>query len=233
MNCLDFRRQKLADPRRLSDEARSHVASCAACAAYAAEVDETERALDRAFDVGVPEGLADRMLFESARPRRPWRLWALAASVALVVAVSLFSFDSAKDRNRYARLAIEHVVMEPESLSSLRNADAQAFRKVVAQFGGTVKEMPGTIRYIRLCPMEDGMGWHVVLDTPQGLVTLLLVPGKPLRKAQSASAEGWSAVAQPAARGYYAVVTGSASASAYAVRMLDECIDWGGGKVAS
>ncbi len=116
--------------------------------------------------------------------------------------------------------------MEPESLTTVRNADAEAFRAAVQYFGGTLKEMPGKIRYIRLCPVEDGVGWHIVFDTPHGLATLILVPGKKLARSEMASTGGWNALARPVRGGYYAIVTASAETTTRFEQMLRECIVW-------
>jgi len=226
MNCLEFRRCKLADPRRLPEEARAHVSGCPSCAAFAREVDETERELERALAVPVPEGLADRALLHARAPRRAWRRWALAASVLAALALGAFQFARQDQPALYAHLAIEHVVMEPQSFTTVRNADADAFRAVVQEFGATLKEIPGTIRYIRLCPVEGGYGWHVVFETPAGLATLLLVPGKHLPATQSASAAGWNALVRPVRGGYYAIVTPSADATSRFDRMIRDCILW-------
>lgn len=228
MNCLELRRAKLADPRRLPPEAQAHLAACAACAAFAREVDESEQDLERALSVGVPDGLADRLVFHSLRPRRAWRAWALAASIAVAAALGfLVAALMQKPDDTYARLAIEHVVMEPESLTTTRNADPQAFRKVVEEFGAQLAALPGEVRYVRLCPVGDGMGWHVVFETPQGLVTLLLVPGQKLPGVETASAVNLSALARPVRGGYYAVITASASATAVFDKALRESILWG------
>jgi hypothetical protein len=226
MNCLEFRREKLADPRRLAPETNAHASGCPACAAFAREVDESERALDRALMVRVPEGLADRIIFQSRRPRAAWRAWALAATVLVAVALGFYSWERQAKANEYARLAIEHVVTEPESLAVMRNPDADAFRAVVQNFGGSVKDMPGRIRYIRLCPFGDSFAWHVVIETPEGLATLFLVPGKNPPALQAASVDGWSAVVEPTRRGYYAIVTSSSSATSRFVKRLRDCIVW-------
>ena len=228
MNCLEFRREKLADPRRLSSEARSHADGCPTCAAFAREVDEAEPALDRALRTPVPEGLAERIIFRSRRPRPAWRAWALAASLVVALAVGFFLGTSRQpgQADIYARLAIEHVVMEPESLSTISAADAQGFQAAIQTFGGNVKELPGKIRYVRLCPVEDGYGWHVVFETPQGLATLILVPGKRLPRLETASAGGWNALARPVRGGYYAIVTKSPDATSEFERMLRDCIVW-------
>jgi len=225
MNCLEFRRHKLADPRRVPEEARAHATGCAACAAFASEVDEKETELERALAVPVPEGLAERAILRARTPLRAWRRWALAATVLIGVALAAMRLFPHHE-SQYARLAIEHVVMEPESFTTVRNADAGAFRAVVQEFGAQLEEMPGTIRYIRLCPVEGGYGWHIVFDTPQGLATLLLVPGKRLPAAEAASTARWSALARPVHGGYYAVVAPTPEATARFDKMLRECIRW-------
>jgi hypothetical protein len=226
MNCLDFRRHKLSDPGRLPEEARAHAAACPACSAFARDVDPRERELERALAVPVPDGLAERSILRSRRPHRAWQRWALAATVLLALAIGASLPLLRKDPELYARLAIEHVAMEPESFTAAGPADAEAFRSVVQNFGATLKEMPGTIRYMRLCPVEDGFGWHIVFDTPEGAATMILVPGKRLAAPQSASKGSWSALARPVRGGYYAVITPSMAATASFDRMLRGAIVW-------
>ena len=84
MNCIDFHRAKLAHPRHLPAAAHEHAAQCAACAAFARSVDESERDLERSLATPVPDGLAERILLgvQARRPAR--RRWALAATVRSV-----------------------------------------------------------------------------------------------------------------------------------------------------
>ena len=227
MNCLDFHREKLADPRRLSSAAQAHAAQCAACGAFAQSVDEGERDLEHVLAVPAPDGLADRALLR-ARGRRPaWRVWALAASVALVVALgAMLSLHAPSFQQQLARQAIEHVEMEPESFSTLNAPDAAALAELIRVSGGTLKAPLGTVRYVQLCPMDKGTGLHIVFDTPEGLATLLIVPGQSLRRLEHAASGGWAALARPAGHGHYAVVTPSAQKSAAIDRLVRERIDW-------
>jgi len=226
MNCLDFHREKLADPRRVSAAGQVHAQSCAACAAFARSVDDAENELERSLATPVPDGLADRVLLHAGGVRRlTWRAWGLAAMLLLALAVGLASRHDLTGQE-FARLAIEHVAMEPESLTTMRNADPAAFRSLIESFGGTLKAPLERIRYVRLCPLEEGMGWHIVFDTSEGLATLILVPDKPLRSMQTASTKGWSALVRPAGNGYYAIVTASSAATARIDRLMSERIDW-------
>jgi len=228
MNCLEFRREKLADPRRLADAARAHASGCAACAAFALEVDAAERDLERALEAPVPEGLAERILFRSRTPRRSWHAWAVAASVlaAFVVGFQVGVSRQTGDDAVYARLAIEHVSMEPESLASAQSMDAKAFQTIVQTFGGTLKQLPGRMVYFECCPEEDGIVWHAVFQTEQGLATLILVPGKRPPHPETAATARWNALAEPVRGGYYAIVTGSPAATAGFEKTLRASVVW-------
>jgi hypothetical protein len=226
MNCLEFHREKLADPRRLSDAALAHARQCHACAAFAAGVDEAERDLEATLSVPVPDGFADRMILASReRQPRPRVLWALAASLALAVAIGI-SWVAFQPAEAYARLAIEHVAHEPDFLTAIDRPDPDAFRRVVDNFGGRLNVSLGDIRTMKLCPVEEGVGWHLVLETPEGLATLILVPGKKLARAQRASLDGWNALARPARGGYYVVVTPSDEATTRVDRLVRDRVDW-------
>lgn len=225
MNCLEFHRAKLADPRRLAPEAKSHAAQCAACAAFATSVDDAERDLERAVSVAVPEGLADRALLRVRGGARAWRPWALAASVVLVIAFGVAALLREPAPGAQARLAIQHVAAEPDSLTLL-DRDARELEDFIRASGGRVKQPLGKLRYAKLCPVENGTGWHIVFETPEGPATLFLVSGQTLPAAQRASSGDWNALARPTGRGYYAVVTPSAQQTAYVDRMIRERIDW-------
>lgn len=230
MNCLEFRREKLADPRRLAPEAAAHLGKCAACRGFAAEVDENEARLAAALAVPVPEGLAERIILRRKTGTRfSPRLWAMAAAVLLTLA---FGFQQWRDffSQDYARLAIEHVMHEPESFTTTRLADPQLFRTVMESFGGELQGSLGKIRYMKLCPVPEGTGWHIVFETEQGeLATLILIPAKRLR-AQSAQATvgGWTALARPGGQGYYAVITNSPDTLGQVDELVRRRVRWRG-----
>ena len=227
MNCLEFRRLKLADPRRLPEEARSHANGCAGCLAFARSMDESEAALERALAVAVPEGLADRILLRQSGQRRAgWKALALAASIVLAVAAGVIAMNWDDDSGNQARLAIEHVLDEPQSLTTRYNADPERFAEIVRELGGSVREPIGTVRYIKRCPVEQGSGWHVVFETPQGLATLILVPDRPITTASTASLGRWTARVEPIRGGYYALVTDSAESNSAANKLIKQRIGW-------
>lgn len=227
MNCLEFRREKLAEPRRSSDAARSHAQECANCAAFSRSVDESDAELLRAMAVSVPEGLADRVLLRSGRAKfQAWRGWALAASIVVGIG-SAAIFFAAPPSDAHARLAITHVIDEPESFTTEYHGDAQAFAVALRSVGASVRAPLGKLRYVKLCPWENGTSaWHVVFETPQGLATLIVVADERVRSKSDARVNGWSARIQPVRRGFYAVVTSSPAMTGRVDDILRTRINW-------
>ena len=230
MNCLEFRREKLADPRRLSREALAHMGECAACRGFAIEVNENEERIATALEVPVPEGLTERIILRrktGARSGFSPRLWALAATVVLTFA---FGFQQWKDAGsqEYARLAIEHVMHEPESFTTTRSADPELFRRVMHTFGGEMQASLGKVRYMKLCPVPEGTGWHIVFETEDGkLATLILIPAKRMKTdAEQAQVGGWNAVARPGGQGFYAVITDSPDTLGKVDELVRQRVRW-------
>jgi hypothetical protein len=226
-NCMDFRREKLADPQRISAAARAHEGSCPLCQAFARRIDNNEARIARVLQVPTPDGLSDRVIMGVTHGRaQPWRLFALAATVVMSFGVGLQLWREGP-QHEYARFAIEHVMHEPESFTEHRLADPAEFRYVLARFGAELEAPVGKVRYMKLCPVPEGTGWHIVIDTPKGMVTLLLVPGqKPGGQHLDASMHGSVAKAVPAGQGYYALVADSQQTLDAAADMFKTRLRW-------
>jgi hypothetical protein len=226
MNCLDFRREKLADPRRLSGGAQAHFEGCASCTAFSGEIDETDAQLAKAFSVRVPEGLADRILLARHRTAGPrWVPWALAAGFIMAVAIA-WNPITEPSAEQIARRAIDHVLMEPGFLTVVQRGAPAALQAAVEEFGGRVKEPIGQVRLVKVCPEGEGRARHIVLETPEGLATVILVPHKRVISAATANANGLSAMVQPAPRGHYVIVAASQTATASVDWLIRNRVEW-------
>lgn len=228
--CLQLRHEKLADPKRLSHAAQLHLQQCLSCQAFASRIDKMENHITDVLNVPVPEGLSERILLrESSRPSAPkfaWRAWALAASVVLTLALSYYEFYAAVMNPNLAHEAIAHVIHEPESFTDHRLADPKNFDTVLASFGGHVAREFATVRFMKLCPVPGGTGWHIVMDTEYGMVTLLLMPGKHNAEEQRVHEGSLTAITKSRGQGYYAVVADNAQALKMITDALEKDVRW-------
>lgn len=213
MNCLEARRELTADPRRVGQEVVKHLDGCPRCAAYRSELLARDDELAAALRVPVPEGLADRVLLRQgfAQPRAPRRL-ALAAALLVALGVSGM-LGVQRWQQAPAREAIALVVEEePHLLLANRRGDASVLAEALAATGLSLSGEGVRVSYTGVCPFRGTHAHHVVLETPFGKATLLIVPDQPLRSTVIADAEGLAALAAPARQGSFSLVAESRDA---------------------
>jgi hypothetical protein len=233
MECLTFRRTKLAAPHSASPELAEHVSSCEPCAAFARELETFEQRLQQAARVEVPDGLAEqiilrhrrhgrlryavdsvRRMLSSAAERRGGPLLAYAAFVTLALAVTLSVgvFDGRNGSGGQHALAdsmIAHVASEPSVLDARDNVEPVEFDHALARYGAQVEGHVGEIRHLGECVIEGVVGQHIVVETPYGIATLLLMPERAARVAQPRTREGYTAIVVPLRGGSLGIVADS------------------------
>jgi hypothetical protein len=229
--CLDFRREKLADPKRISSEAQNHLATCVMCQVFMRRIDKMEAAVAETLSVPLPEGLNDRILLRVHKGQKTaWRAFALAATVLLTVAISVhISGESGPTSSmQLAMAAASHAADETAEVRSHKSLDASQFGLVLSNFGGAMQAPLGQVHYIHFCPIEGfGMGWHISYDTPQGKVTLLLIPGQHSGPdSQTVQVEGMQVRVHRAGQGYYALITDNMPSLEAADRDLQTKVRW-------
>ncbi len=207
MNCLEFRRSVLADPRRVDARARAHAEQCAGCMEFLGHGLQSEARLGAALRIAVPEGLRARLLDRTAAARRP-RWLALAASLVAAVAVVL-ALGWPRDDAR-ALAGIDFVVFEEaQAIADAKPADPRVLADVARAMGVSLPEQLGELHYVGTCPFAGATAHHVLVKSPHGKVTLLLVPERPLASRVAAASHGLEAAIVPAANGSVAIIGGS------------------------
>lgn len=205
MNCLEFRRTALADPRRLDAEAASHLEQCAVCREFHARGLESESRLAAALRVTVPDGLRARVLDRTAAARRPHGWLALAASVLAAIAIAFFVASPADDP--LALQGIDFVVFEEaQSIADAKPTDPAVLARVAREMGVSLPEQLGEIHYVCVYPFVAGAAHHLLVKSPLGKVTLLLIPDRTAAARASGAAHGFEAAVLPARAGSIIII---------------------------
>lgn len=212
MNCLEFRRLALANPQHPGPAALEHEAACPACARFYLDLRRHEEVLYQALSIPVPDGLAERVLL-TTRPRlmdyfSPPRLWlpALAAVLALTLGLTLTAPRDMSPETLAVGI-IAHVRAEPEVLAAEGQVPMGKLVRAFERGGGKLLDMPFQASYAGRCPLPGGgTGEHIVLNTPQGKVTLILMPSKPMSAALRLFKDGLYVSVLPAGEGSLALV---------------------------
>jgi hypothetical protein len=206
MNCIDFRRDILANPRQLGEAARGHAGDCAGCREFLERQRDLDTALFDTMRVSAPDGLADRILVARGirQSRRPW-LWALAATVVLAAGVATLMPRAVDDP--LGREAIVHVAAEPESFVRGNAVSAAFLDSELSSQGMHLVAAIGEVTYAQICPMAGSVARHMVVETATGPVTIFLAPNAVSPKHRAVTeADGMAAITLPSSKGAIMIV---------------------------
>lgn len=210
MNCLEFRRASLANPARPGAHAHGHAASCPACAEFLSRTRALDAAIGEQLSVPVPEGLEERILARATGRGARRRFLAMAASLAGLAFVGGGAYLASRD-DADALAGITFVVEEEaHAILAAGPADEAELLRVARSMDLRLPTQLGEIRYIGTCPYRGTIAHHVIVTTPQGKATLLLLPEKPVAQRGRAAARGLRSIVLPAGRGSATVITESA-----------------------
>jgi len=195
----------LADPRRLGTEAAEHAGQCAGCKEFLARTLDEETLLARTLRVAAPEGLNARILDRTAAARRQVRWLALAASVVVAVAIALAVGWTRNDK--LALAGIDFVVFEEaQSIADATPTDWNALVRVTRDMGVSLSGRLGEMHYVCVYPFSAGAAHHLLVKTPLGKITLLLIPDRALSARAAGAAYGLNAAVLPAAKGTIVII---------------------------
>lgn len=196
MDELEFRRRLLADPHDNDPLVTACKQDSAANKKFADELLQFDTQLEQTIKVDVPDDLADKILFHQtgiepiqSNTPHPW-YYGLAASVAF--AAGLFIGQMVQDplpadasshsapviaSTTLAKEAIAHVNDEANFVEHVNeNATLQQVNAKLQPLGSSLAELPGHIYYVNYCGFDGETALHLIMDSPQGKVTVFFVP---------------------------------------------------------
>lgn len=209
MNCLEFRRTVLSDPRRPGAEAETHAAQCAGCREFLALTLAEEARLGRALRIEAPEGLQDRILARAGATRTRVRWLALAASVVAAAGIALAIAWTRTDALVLA--GIDFVMFEEaQSITDAAPTDWNVLAGAAREMGVSLPRELGEMRYVCAYPFAAGAAHHLLVKTPLGKLTLLLIPDRATASRAAGAAHGLNAAVLPVGKGTVIIVGDSA-----------------------
>jgi hypothetical protein len=202
ITCLEFRRRVGAEPFADDAEVAEHRQVCPACARYQDELRAMDSLIQRALAVGLP-AKAERAISSGASRRR---FLAIAASLVAGIAVGSVLLVIAP-RASVAREVMGHVTRE-EVESMVRTAPLApgAVAQVLGPDGMRLKPSAGNVTFAARCLFDGRVVPHLVVRTPEGPVTVLVLRHRSIGKPIHLDEQGYTGVVMPAPRGAIAVV---------------------------
>jgi hypothetical protein len=226
MNCLEFRRHAGAEPTASGAGIEAHRRECPACARYQDELRAMDALIGRALAVDAARiRKADATVAPASIVSRRPRWLALAASIVIGLSVGLALWISLP-RPSLAREVIDHVLHEPEAMTATFPVAPETLAGVLDPGGTRLRPGSGDVTYARRCIFAWRVVPHLVVQTPQGPVTVLLLRHRNVSEPVRLAEQGYAGVVLPAPRGSIAIVGQQQDLDGIA-RQVFEAVDWG------
>jgi hypothetical protein len=222
-----------ADPGAVSAPLAEHLARCPQCAQFQEQMRRMDQDLTRLLNAPLPQPADTRVLQLPVRPGHPAAparagsgLLALAASLVVAVGVGILLW-TLRPQPSLAAGVIGHVALEPGSWSSVAPMTAAATDQVLRGAGVSIDTADTTVTYARSCLFDGHWVPHLVLRTPQGPVTVMVLRQEHVRARQTFRQNGYSGVLVPTPSGGTLAVLAQGEPDLDAVsRMLDSHLHW-------
>jgi Protein of unknown function (DUF3379) len=225
VNCLESRRQLLSAPRVRTSEHELHIAHCAGCSKFSAELAALDRQMMKTTRVSVPDGLSERIMIAQGLTGRRQYASRLAAAVLLLAIAMVMVLPSvlesleptlagdAVGQGHPAVAAISMVIDQeprlPRQNGRADDADVQERLKFV---GLALNSRKVSGHYLGRCEVAGRECDQLVLDTSDGQVSVFLLTSEHPSGRVTVADRQMTAFLSPAPSGAYIVVAASPKA---------------------
>jgi hypothetical protein len=223
MECVEFKLAVGADPRRLSPQARDHMSSCAACEGYAQQLLSLDHLLQRALQVPVATAPA---FVAQGRQRSVARWLAVAASLVVTAGIGAATW-LALPRSTLASEIIEHVSAEQDIVSAAQPLSTRELNSVLRRAGVRLNgSRQHPVWYATSCPFRGHDVPHLIVQTAQGRVTVLLLAREHVSSVQSFDEQGFRGTILPSGPGSIAIIATNQAAIEEAAKHVAAAVEW-------
>jgi hypothetical protein len=193
-----YRTAIMSDPNDPDPRLRAHRESCPECTLYTEQLKSFEARLERALRVDLPASAAVLPLTrKAAAPARPWRWMAIAASVllGLVVAGGVWL---ALPQPTLAADVVAHMAGEPDAWRRTDVAVSDPKLDAVLQDSKlSLRSATGIVSYASSCFFRGHHVPHLVVQTPSGPVTVMVLVHEPVAKSVNFDEHGYRGTIVP------------------------------------
>ena len=196
----EFQLEAGAHPTSLGEDAAQHLALCPECARFHAEMLKLEARLRPAMRISVAA--------QRAPMRAPPMLWpyGLAAALALA-AVLVATFLTVYPKDALAHAVAMHVEAEPGEFASSAPEDPAGLARVMTDAGIQLLAGGPAVSYARSCPLRGHTVPHLVVQSAQGPVVVLVMTQEKVATRRAFADHGYHGVLVPTAKGSLAVLS--------------------------
>jgi len=198
MNFSEFQKLMGADPLNRDEETLRARRSSPEFEAVAVDAEAFEEKLQGSIRIQAPDDLLSRIMDisqQQVRPRR-WMPLALAASLLVFAGAAGLVWKQNQQWDSVEDYVADHFSHDGTKVfaKAAERFPEQDITRILSRLNAGVDEKLATmIKFIKFCPTPDGRGAHMVVQTDQGLMTLIYMPNVQITESSEVNFDQWHA----------------------------------------
>jgi hypothetical protein len=227
VTCDEARLQIGAEPGASTPALDEHLGSCAACRQFREEMRALDANIRRVMEHAPEPQLARTAPAPPPVWRQPpaWRQWALAAGVVFAI-FAVLAVWLLRPSDSLARDVVAHVQAEPESWLARQQVSTQDIDAALRSAGVHLDITSDTVTYAQSCWFRGHYVPHLVMQTAQGPVTVLLLRHEPATGRRNFQEDGMSGVLVPSGQGSIAVLARGGAGVEQLAQVMQQDVHW-------
>ena len=179
MNSHEARRAMLASPRLARPSLDAAMRDDTSLARLRQQLLQADERMAKAFaEVTPPSGLAERVILRAQYQQQQRRRsrWAAGIAASFVIAAAAIFVGRPESPSPIALAMLDHVVEGVDELADAGDVSVQTAQASLGRIGVGFRDAGYKIRHLGECVVAGRIGRHLVMNTPNGLVSFLILP---------------------------------------------------------
>jgi len=235
---LEFRKSAIINPQSQDQHFLQKKQQSRSNQQFVSEQKKFNQQLSNTLVIPVPENLSERILLnqqlqlhQQLRRQKRQKQWrkafagAIAASL-LVTFSSLLLMNRQVDSNQLVQQVIDHVHDDTHALNIHMAVPKTQIDTMLASYGGKLEGPIGQVSFLGRCIIGEQTGIHMVLNTDQGLVTVIVLPTQSIKSSKILIDGQYSGLIYPSQKGSIAIIAKQKQSILNTQQRLKQNLHW-------
>jgi len=198
-----------------------------------------QHTLTKTLRVNVPENLSERIILSQQlaehnktrqRQQRYRYATGVAATLVLALGVTLLlpaHFQLTENNpQQLTQQIITHMYEDTHALDVSMDVPKSSIDTMLASYGGKLSAPIGNVTFLGHCIVGKHTGIHLVLSTPQGPVTVIILPTDMINAEQQITDNQFKGIIYPSHKGSIAIISETAEPVADTRKKINQSLNW-------
>jgi hypothetical protein len=236
---LEFRRKAIIDPENQCKEFLQKAHERNENRHFVEDQIDFQHTLTKTLWVDVPKNLTDRIILsqqlaEHKKNRQHQNLYrymtGIAAALVIALGVTFFLptdfLATESDPQQLTRQIINHLYEDTHALNVSMDVPKNSIDTMLASYGGKLSAPIGNVTFLGHCIVGKHTGIHLVLNTSQGLVTVIILPSDTIQAENQITDPQFKGIIYPSHKGSIAIIGETSEPIAETRKKIDHSLTW-------